>query len=104
MTRRVRPLLLKWCLAAKWGGARIVFLSVGVGPIEHPVSRFLMLRALRLADSRSYRETLALDYLRNLGFDASADRIYPDLVFSLDPGPCRRRPPALTRNGKSAWG
>jgi polysaccharide pyruvyl transferase WcaK-like protein len=67
------------------GGAKVVFLSVGVGPIEHPVSRFLMLRALHLADSRSYRETAALDYLRKLGFDTSADRIYPDLVLSLDP-------------------
>lgn len=83
--------LLKWCLAAKLGGARIVFLSVGVGPIENPISRFLMLWALRLADTRSYRETAALDYLRKLGFDTRDDRVYPDLVFGLDTVRFQRR-------------
>src|SRR5262245_54297941 len=35
--------LYKWCKAAKMGGARVAFLSVGVGPIVNPISRFLML-------------------------------------------------------------
>lgn len=75
--------LYKWCSVAKMGGARLIFLSVGVGPIVNRVSRFLMLRALRKADYRSYRETVAFDYLKSVGFDTSGDLLYPDLVFSL---------------------
>lgn len=76
--------LYKWCKCAKLGGTKVVFLSVGVGPIMNPLSRFLMLKALRLADYRSYRETAAFDYLRGVGFDTSRDLLYPDLVFSLN--------------------
>lgn len=75
--------LYKWCKCAKLGGAKVIFLSVGAGPIVDPLSRILMLRALRLADYRSYRETFALDYLRSVGFDTTGDQLYPDLVFSL---------------------
>lgn len=75
--------LYKWCKCAKSGGARVAFLSVGVGPIVHPVSRFLMLRALRVADFRSYRETSAVQYLAAARFDTHVDAITPDLVFSL---------------------
>ncbi len=48
--------LFKWCHAAKLGGAKIVFLSVGAGPIENRISRALMLNALRVANYRSYRD------------------------------------------------
>jgi polysaccharide pyruvyl transferase WcaK-like protein len=65
------------------GGARLIFLSVGVGPIVNRVSRFLMLKALKKADYRSYRETVAFDYLKSVGYDTSGDLLYPDLVFSL---------------------
>jgi len=65
------------------GGAKVVFLSVGVGPIVNRVSRFLMLRALKLADYRSYREKAAFDYLHGVGYDTTGDLLYPDLVFSL---------------------
>lgn len=76
--------LYKWCKGAKLGGAKVVFLSVGVGPIVNPTSRRLMFSALRMADRRSYRETAALEYLRKFGFDATGDRLFPDLVFSLE--------------------
>lgn len=75
--------LYKWCSVAKMGRARLVFLSVGVGPIVNRVSRFLMLNALGKADYRSYRETVAFDYLKSVGYDTTGDLLYPDLVFSL---------------------
>ena len=75
--------LYKWCRCAKTGGAEVVFLSVGVGPIVDRRSQYFMLKALRLADRRSYRETAAVDYLNGVGFDTSEDALYPDLVFSL---------------------
>lgn len=75
--------LYKWCSVAKLGGARLVFLSVGVGPIQNRASRVLMLKALGKADYRSYRETVAFDYLKSVGFSTKGDLLYPDLVFSL---------------------
>lgn len=85
--------LYKWCRAAKHNGAEVIFLSVGVGPILNPVSRALMLRALRLADYRSYREQGSFDYLRSVGFDTTGDLLYPDLAFGLhlDHAPLPRR-------------
>jgi polysaccharide pyruvyl transferase WcaK-like protein len=75
--------LLKWCLAARLSGTQVVFLSVGAGPIENPLSRILMLTALRLGNYRSYRDRVSLEYLRGVGFNTQHDRVYPDLVFSL---------------------
>jgi polysaccharide pyruvyl transferase WcaK-like protein len=75
--------LYKWCSVAKIGKAKLVFLSVGVGPILNRISRFLMLTALKKADYRSYRETVAFDYLKSVGYDTTGDLLYPDLVFSL---------------------
>ena len=75
--------LFKWCQAAKLAGTRLVFLSVGAGPIRHWLSRAMMLRALRLADYRSYRDQASLEYVRGVGFDTSGDQVYPDLVFGL---------------------
>jgi polysaccharide pyruvyl transferase WcaK-like protein len=75
--------LYKWCKTAKWGGASVIFLSVGVGPIVNRVSKFLMLKALKMADYRSYREQAAFDYLHGIGYDTTGDLLYPDVVFSL---------------------
>ncbi|MGE5047551.1 MAG: polysaccharide pyruvyl transferase family protein, partial [Deltaproteobacteria bacterium] len=41
--------------------------------------------ALSLADYRSFRDAWSRSYLEALGFDASRDRVYPDLAFSLPP-------------------
>jgi polysaccharide pyruvyl transferase WcaK-like protein len=75
--------LYKWCSAAKLGGAQVSFMSVGVGPIVNRISRILMLKALRKAQYRSYREKASFDYLKGIGFDTTGDLLYPDLVFSL---------------------
>jgi polysaccharide pyruvyl transferase WcaK-like protein len=75
--------LFKWCRAARLGGAEVVFLSVGAGPIVHRASRALMVHALRSAQYRSYRDTASFAYLQSVGFDTSRDHLYPDVVFSL---------------------
>ena len=79
-----RPYVLyKWCKAAKMGGAQVIFLSTGAGPILNRISKFLLLKALRMADYRSYRDVAAFNYLQSIGYDTSGDLSYPDLVFSL---------------------
>jgi len=79
-----------WCLAARLRGTEIAFVSVGAGPIKHPLSRWLMKTAIGMAHYRSYRDQVSKDYLQGIGFPAAKDPIYPDLAFLLpipaDPG------------------
>jgi polysaccharide pyruvyl transferase WcaK-like protein len=65
---------------------KIVFLSVGVGPIRHPLSRWFLKRSLALAHHRSYRDEASKQYLQKIGFNAEHDLVYPDVVFSLSQG------------------
>jgi polysaccharide pyruvyl transferase WcaK-like protein len=75
--------ILKWSVIAKVRGCKLLFVSVGAGPIAHPLSRWIVKAALSLADYRSYRDRFSQQYLESIGFNASKDHVYPDLVFSL---------------------
>jgi len=75
--------IVKWSLAAKLCRCKLLFVSVGVGPIRHWLSRVLVKTALRLADYRSYRDTFSKDYLEGIHFDTKNDFVCPDLAFSL---------------------
>jgi polysaccharide pyruvyl transferase WcaK-like protein len=77
--------ILKWSIVARLRGARLLFVSVGAGPIEHRLSRWLVTRALSLAHYRSYRDEFSREYLSGIGFDTEGDFVYPDLAFSLVP-------------------
>ena len=54
--------LLKWSLLAKVRGCRILFLSVGAGPIDTVLGRALVKSALSLAEYRSYRDEASAGY------------------------------------------
>ena len=75
--------LFKWVLTAKLRRRRVLFLSVGVGPLDRTAGRLLAKAALSLADYRSYRDHSSQDYLTAIGFEADRDPVYPDLVFGL---------------------
>jgi polysaccharide pyruvyl transferase WcaK-like protein len=62
---------------------KLVFLSVGVGPIHHPLSRWFLKRSLALADHRTYRDEASKQYLEKIGFNTDRDFVYPDVVFGL---------------------
>src|SRR5690242_14201068 len=62
---------------------KFVFLSVGVGPIRHPLSRWFLTRSLALAHYRSYRDGASRQYLEKIGFNTDRDFVYPDVVFGL---------------------
>jgi polysaccharide pyruvyl transferase WcaK-like protein len=76
-------LALKWSITAKIRGCKLLYVSVGVGPLRRALSRFFVKSALLLADYRSYRDDLSRQYLRGIGFDTTNDPVYPDLAFSL---------------------
>ena len=94
--QHVRPSQLpldvfRWSLAARLAGARLIFLSVGAGPIDHPWSRVLLTRAVRFAHEVSYRDQRSLDYMRTLGRDVRSDRVLPDLALAAIPPDTSRR-------------
>jgi polysaccharide pyruvyl transferase WcaK-like protein len=73
----------KWTLMAKLRRCRVLFISVGAGPIDRGLGRLLVRATLSMADYRSYRDEASRDYLRKIRFPAQRDRVYPDLVFGL---------------------
>jgi polysaccharide pyruvyl transferase WcaK-like protein len=75
--------LFKWSLIAKICRCKLLFVSVGAGPIHGVLGRWIVKSALSLADFRSYRDNSTKQYLKSIGFRADNDRVYPDLVFSL---------------------
>ena len=93
--------LLKWSVLAKLRGCKLFFVSVGVGPLYGRLGRRFAKSALGLADFRSYRDASSLEYLKEIGFTRTNDRVYPDLAFSLPEfviprdGQRRRRRPVV---------
>ena len=77
--------ILKWSIIAKVRRSKLLFVSVGAGPLDHPLSRWIVKFALSLADYRSYRDSFSKEYLASIGFNTAGDFVYPDLAFSLTP-------------------
>lgn len=75
--------VLKWTLLARAAGAKVVFLSLGAGPIDTWLGRRFIRRALKLASYRSYRDETAKQVVDSLHL-FKKDRVVPDLAFSLD--------------------
>jgi len=75
--------IFKWSLVAKLRRAKLVFLSIGVGPINHPLSRWFIRRSLKWAAYRSYRDEASRQYAESIGISTSPDSVYPDLAFGL---------------------
>jgi polysaccharide pyruvyl transferase WcaK-like protein len=65
---------------------KLAFLSVGVGPIHHPLSRWLIKRSLAFAYHRSYRDDTSKQYVEDIGFSVRRDLVCPDVVFGLSNG------------------
>jgi polysaccharide pyruvyl transferase WcaK-like protein len=89
--------ILKWSIVAKLCRCKVMFVSVGVGPIRHPLSRFFVKMALRMADYRSYRDTFSKSYVERMGI-STAGAVYPDLAFSL---PKDMLPHGRSRDGRA---
>jgi polysaccharide pyruvyl transferase WcaK-like protein len=75
--------LFKWALIAKLCRCKLLFVSVGAGPTEHPLTRWFIKAALSLAGYRSYRDDYSREFLEGIGFKTGNDCLYPDLAFSL---------------------
>lgn len=91
--------ILRWSIAARVCRCKLLFVSVGVGPILHPLSRRFVKAALALANYRSYRDEFSKEYLESIGFKTSRDAVFPDLAFSL---PSSMTHGSLDHNGHGA--
>ena len=89
--------ILKWTVAAKLCRCKVLFLSVGAGPLQHRLSRRFVKAALSCADYRSYRDHFSKNYLKSIGFDSDNDSVYPDLAYSFPTA----KIPAANRDGAS---
>jgi len=72
-----------WCLAARITRTPVWFVSIGAGPITHPLSHRLMVWAAKLAQYRSYRDTNSKLFLTGAGVDTQRDLVFPDIAFHL---------------------
>jgi polysaccharide pyruvyl transferase WcaK-like protein len=77
--------VLRWSLAARLAGAKLVFLSVGAGPIDQMWSRRFLKVAVALAHEVSYRDIRSKEFMASIGRDVGRDRVLPDLALSLEP-------------------
>ena len=83
--------LFKWSIIAKVCRCKLLFVSVGAGPLHGRIGRWLVKSALALADYRSYRDCETKEYLRSIGVGRPGDRVYPDLAFSIVDEICPKR-------------
>jgi polysaccharide pyruvyl transferase WcaK-like protein len=74
--------ILRWSVVAKLCRCKLMFVSVGAGPIRHPLSRFFVKAALGMANYRSFRDSFSRTYVEGLGI-STRNKVYPDLAFSL---------------------
>ncbi len=75
--------LFKWSALAALCRVKLLFIGIGVGPIDHPLSRWLIKRSLGLADYRSYRDKESKQCMEGIGFRTDRDSVCPDLAFGL---------------------
>lgn len=79
--------LLIWFVLARLMGVKVVLVSIGAGPIRHPLSRWFMKSAARAAHYRSYRDEISKSFMASIGLDVSHDPVVPDIAFSLPAPP-----------------
>ncbi len=75
--------VLRWSLAARLTGTRMIFVSIGAGPVNHPLSRRFLCWASTLAAFRSYRDQVSHDFMKQLGVSPAGDFVSADIAFAL---------------------
>jgi polysaccharide pyruvyl transferase WcaK-like protein len=73
-------LVLKWTVMARLAGARVLFVSVGAGPLDSRLARLFVGAALRLGDHRSFRDEGSRALIATLGV---AGAVYADPAWAL---------------------
>lgn len=77
--------VFRWSVAARVLRTKLIFLSVGAGPIINPLSRFFLKTAAICANHRSYRDEDSRRFMQSIGVDERASPVFPDIAFALSP-------------------
>ena len=72
-----------WIFLARLAGVRRVFLSVGAGPLRHPLSKFFARRALYASNYVSFRDEPSQTLATQIGFHGKS-QVFPDNAYTLD--------------------
>lgn len=77
--------LLKWAVLCRLRRVKIVFMSIGAGPLEHRISKVMVRTAIRLGHFHSYRDEASLRLIEGQGSETrSQESVYPDLACNLN--------------------
>lgn len=88
--------VFRWSVAARLRRTKLIFLSVGAGPIINPLSRFFLKAAAICADHRSYRDEDSRRFMQSMGVEEQASPVFPDIAFALSPPVAVRASATLT--------
>ncbi|HEY1262960.1 MAG TPA: polysaccharide pyruvyl transferase family protein [Terriglobales bacterium] len=77
--------LFVWAQMARMAGVRLVFGNVGAGPLNHPLSKWFIIRALRAASYVSFRNKESQELVASLGFTRTS-HVFPDNAYGLELG------------------
>ena len=96
----VRPLgwaydTFVWFTLARAMGVKVIFTSIGAGPIHNKMSRALMKSAATSTTYCSYRDGISKSFMANLGLDVSRFPVTADIAFGLP------SPPLIPRSESS---
>jgi polysaccharide pyruvyl transferase WcaK-like protein len=75
--------LLKWVFLARSAGVKCLFLNVGAGPLDHPLSKFFVKRALSAADYTSFRDEQSRKLVAQIGCKQLGE-VFPDCVYGRE--------------------
>ena len=75
--------IFTWILMAKAVRIKCVFLNVGAGPLNHPLSKFFVTRALFATDYVSFRDEQSQALAVDIGFTGKS-QVFPDNVYNLE--------------------
>jgi polysaccharide pyruvyl transferase WcaK-like protein len=77
--------MLVWAFAARVQRANLFLVSIGAGPVRHPLSRIFFKLIAKNAVYRSFRDQESKDFANSIGIRSSRDYVFPDIVFSKEP-------------------
>ena len=75
--------LFRWSTAARLTRRPWAMVGVGAGPIDHPVSRWLMRRTVRNCTIITYRDEVSRSFMAGIGEPSPAISVQPDVAFAL---------------------
>ena len=75
--------IFKWTLLARLGGARVMVLNVGTGPLIRPSTKWFAKGALALSNYNSFRDEESQALIKNIGFKGRT-HVFPDSAYGLE--------------------